>query len=505
MAEGFSFARWPPSLPDEKISHLTEIAATYALSHGLTYLPVGQQPRFPAAAIHAPLALFPSPIPRDLFQLAQRLQRIYNVLYARIAMDNDFLDQVMGAVEGVGKVDEFVGQLWSGWKQLRDEGVEQTLHLGLFRSDYLLHENADSTLGLKQVEFNTISSSFGTLSQRIASLHRYLLSATAYYGSSPILSADNLPANTTTAGLAAGLAAAHERFNNQSAWVLFVVQAGERNVFDQRWLEYELLEKHSIRVIRQTFDELATSARLDPQTSALRISRGDGLEVEISTVYFRAGYAPTDYPTPRHYQTRFLLERSSAVNCPSIPLQLAGGKKVQQVLAQPGILERFLGDSSKEDLHAIRGSWMGMWGLDLQGEEHTNETIEPLGVRMARERSMELVLKPQREGGGNNVYKEAISKFLDELPVSERKAWIAMELIVPPQGTANYLIRSGGAAVRMEVVSELGIFGWALFGSGEVVKDAEAGWLVRTKGVDSNEGGVATGYSVLDSIVLVDV
>ena len=28
-----------------------------------------------------------------------------------------------------------------------------------------------------------------------------------------------------------------------SAWILFVVQENERNVFDQRWLEYELLEK----------------------------------------------------------------------------------------------------------------------------------------------------------------------------------------------------------------------------------------------------------------------
>lgn len=26
--------------------------------------------------------------------------------------------------------------------------------------------------------------------------------------------------------------------------ILFVVQDGERNVFDQRWLEYELLEKY---------------------------------------------------------------------------------------------------------------------------------------------------------------------------------------------------------------------------------------------------------------------
>jgi glutathione synthase len=29
------------------------------------------------------------------------------------------------------------------------------------------------------------------------------------------------------------------------------------------------------------------------------------------------------------------------------------------------------------------------------------------------------------------------------------------------------------------------------------------GWLVRTKGKDSNEGGVATGFSVLDSVLLV--
>lgn len=29
-----------------------------------------------------------------------------------------------------------------------------------------------------------------------------------------------------------------------SAQILFVVQARERNVFDQRWLEYELLEQY---------------------------------------------------------------------------------------------------------------------------------------------------------------------------------------------------------------------------------------------------------------------
>ena len=62
----------------------------------------------------------PSPIPRALFTHARELQHVYNVLYARIANDTTFLDTIMG-LEGVGKVDEFTGELWKRWKRIRDE------------------------------------------------------------------------------------------------------------------------------------------------------------------------------------------------------------------------------------------------------------------------------------------------------------------------------------------------------------------------------------------------
>lgn len=39
---------------------------------------------------------------------------------------------------------------------------------------------------------------------------------------------------------------------------------------------------------------------------------------------------------------REVLERSDAALCPSVAYQLAGAKKVQQDLAAPGVLERFL-------------------------------------------------------------------------------------------------------------------------------------------------------------------
>jgi len=186
----FDFGSWPPSLTKEQLEALTLTTTTYALGHGLLYLPPAvKQPRVPSAAIHAPVSLFPAPFPRKLFEQAKRIQRTYNALYARIAQDNEFLDRVMGAEVGVGKADDFIGRLWKGWKSIREEGIVQVclmlvsssrtvlysqkpLHLGLFRSDYLLHGTGEG-YAIKQVEFNTISVSFGCLSQRTAELHRY--------------------------------------------------------------------------------------------------------------------------------------------------------------------------------------------------------------------------------------------------------------------------------------------------------------------------------------------
>lgn len=51
----------------------------------------------------------------------------------------------------------------------------QDLSFGLFRSDYMVHQDtSDASAGLqvKQVEFNTIASSFGGLSTKTCLLHK---------------------------------------------------------------------------------------------------------------------------------------------------------------------------------------------------------------------------------------------------------------------------------------------------------------------------------------------
>jgi len=120
--------KWPPTLPVEQLNYLTLQATTYALAHGFSYLPPSSGlplPPVPASAIHAPFALFPTPFPKALFERAQRLQHIYNVLYARITSDDAFIDKLLSAETAVGRVDEFVGSLWRIWRNLRDDRLPQ--------------------------------------------------------------------------------------------------------------------------------------------------------------------------------------------------------------------------------------------------------------------------------------------------------------------------------------------------------------------------------------------
>lgn len=71
------------------------------------------------------------------------------------------------------------------------------------------------------------------------------------------------------------------------------------------------------------------------------------------------------------------------------------------------------------------------------------------------------VLKPQREGGGNNVYGEDVAVQLEAMKNSkERTAWILMDRIRPPL-QENYLLRPNNTdePKLQDLVSELGIFG----------------------------------------------
>jgi hypothetical protein len=61
----------------------------------------------------------------------------------------------------------------------------------------------------------------------------------------------------------------------------------------------------------------------------------------------------THQPPPPPPQARALIESSTACKCPSVTYQLAGSKKVQQDLARPGVVERFVGQEQGAALRQL--------------------------------------------------------------------------------------------------------------------------------------------------------
>lgn len=203
MASASELPEWPPKQRQQEEDHIVGQAVDWALSNALIYRPVSEPGR-PASAIHAPFSLYPTPFPRRLFAKAKALQEAYNAMYANIACDETFLEQVIGGA--VARVDSFQGGLWKIWQTVKqDGGLSQNLQLGLFRSDYLLHSTDNGSLSLRQVEFNTISSSFGPLAGKVSDLHRHLVSS-AVFPKHPLLRMENLPKNDALETLASGLA-----------------------------------------------------------------------------------------------------------------------------------------------------------------------------------------------------------------------------------------------------------------------------------------------------------
>jgi len=148
----------------------------------------------------------------------------------------------------------------------------------------------------------------------------------------------------------------------------------------------------------------------------------------------------------------------------------------------------------------IRFFILGLYPLDF--DEYGSAAVE-----MGISNPQRFVLKPQREGGCNNLYGTDIKDFLESVKSEQnRVAWILMDRIYPPVHR-NYIVKYGNGNMNLEMkelVSELGIFGVIIGNDENIIMNKQAGHMLRTKLSTDNEGGVATGLGACDSPFLID-
>ncbi len=425
--------------------------------------------------VHAPFTLNPYGISRLTLDGIVSLTTPSNQLMLRVAADEDLLQEHLAPS---AKTDPFVQELL----KLHQVGLgTQDYQLMVTRNDFLLHQEqeAPELLYPKQVEFNTISCSFPFLSARTNHLHQFLYRDDAL--GSQLVYTDPL------IGVAAALAEAIERYGHAQACVLSVIQPDEHNIFDQRGMEYLLLEQYDIPTIRMTLEEIASVGHL--HEGHLMV----GNHVAAIT-YFRAAYTPQDFSTKEAWKGRHLIEASSSMKVPSIPMQLAGMKKIQQVLTHPKIIRKFVEEDTARRLEA---TFTGIYALD----ELIESRDSPIPAwQQALETPEHYVLKPQREGGGNNFFGEEIVQELQAMTEVERRAYILMDRIHAETHEATLVVE--GQTQTTQCVSEIGCYGVCLAHRSEIIFNQDVGYLVRTKSADQNEGGVCAGYACLNSLYL---
>jgi len=489
---------YPVNLTDKEISNISVYAQDYASTHGILM----RNNQNKKLTNHAPFMLFPSPFPKYLYDEAMKVQTDFQLLVHLASLDHDFIEE---SLKSVIIHDAFTKKQYDIYNKVRQENGQPKVVFNITRSDYMIDQvtpevqvNGQSCtkarpFEIKQIEINMIAASFGCLNTKVCDMHRRLVDI---MGEKAPYKKNQVPKNMALKKLGKALAIAWRHYNSESAVVVFVVQDGEQNSFDQRHLEYSFYEnigelgyKHHVNILFRSMKQVKENGHLTGDRKLIMEGH------ECAVFYFRTGYTPNDFPTEEHWEGRLMMERSIALNIPNMASALIGTKKVQQIFAQPGVVERYIKD--KEAVKRIRRTFAGLYSLDSGVEGDS-------ACKMALSNPSKYVLKPQREGGGNNMYDEEIVKELQRVtdPL-ERSQYILMERVTPPT-LKNYIVHVDfKEPLKADTVAELGVFGYILCDGDRVIENEVAGHLLRTKDIQHKDGGVAAGKAVLDSPYLV--
>ncbi|CEJ61667.1 hypothetical protein PMG11_10191 [Penicillium brasilianum] len=372
--------------------------------------------------------------------------------------------------------------------------------------------NAVFETSLKQVELNTFSSSGGSHANKVGDMHRYLARTGIYNVKDTFLDISSLPVNNNIKSLASCLAQAHTTYGGprsqeaRQTAVLMIVQPNNFNTADERPIEYTLWDREDpVPTYRLEFGpDVLEYTRLTENRELLFHPPwlASKAPVEISVVYLRAGYEAEEY---NHvgWEARLQLENSVAIKCPSLLAHITTFKKVQQALAAPGALERFLSES---DAATIRETFVPVFPLD-----ESEQGLFARKVACDPEKSVNYILKPSLEGGGHNVYGTEIPDFLASIPKERWFSYILMERIQPP--IQSNVLMGPTALDSGQTVSELGIIGCCLWQSPsdqtsdhrcKMLHNSVGGWTFKTKFADVDEMSVVKGYGHFDTPRLMD-
>uniref|UniRef100_A0A914GUB0 Glutathione synthetase n=1 Tax=Globodera rostochiensis TaxID=31243 RepID=A0A914GUB0_GLORO len=489
----------------EETEELIEYAESYAHSIGLVSR-TNERSFSSEPAILVPIALLPSAFPRELYEQAVDVHATLAELYFRVACDHAFLVE---SFRDVCKTDAFTARMVGIVQAVhaeQNQGVRQPLTLSLQRADYLVHwEPQKDSFELKQIEFNIGPIGGPGCATQAAKLHAKMLDRLhAIHGSDmPMLAEAFKPDVKARQKFARTLYQAWKFFGDPNAILLYITNSTNDPMCHFEGLQFVQFEVekhgkrdgHLVEVVQMTLSKAAERLTLDENGDFSLFV--DGTK-RVALAHITEGNMPEEFPTEREWHARTMLERSNAILSPNIRTELSSSKKIQQILAMPGILERFFTDEPDKCV-ALRRTFAGLWGLE-NDDEFTRGIINE-AIRSPQN----YVLKCQLEAGKGNFFDDELVKKLGQLTLAERGAFILQQKI-KPMSVKNFLMRPFKPVELDDVIGELGIFG-SLIGDQSTRKllwNTVDGHVLKTRSASVNQAGVTAGFGVVDTPLLFD-
>ena len=439
---------------------------------------------------HIPIMLTPSPLPKDIYDKIYFYQIAFNKIIIRLSNDQKYLEEILNPI---AEKDEFVRKNLEISKKLVNYEHKQKIKLGIFRNDYLFDKVQNFLLF---TEYNTIASSMGTFSDRLKKFYSYFSEKypdifKKYKDTIiPIDSYDNIDkfAESMVEAIKLG-------FPNQykDSIIVFVIQKNETNIFDQCSISDDLYNKYKIATKRLTLNEIKKNCVQD-ELGNLTI---DGKL--ISMFYFRSGYCESDFQDEESWQGRELIELSTAIKVPDINTFLTTFKVFQYELSKPNVIKHYC--DNELIINDILRFFGGIYYIRDMNDEAKKELFSKI-----KSDPTKYILKPMREGGGNNIYGDKLTQLIPE-EGNEPGDLLKISVIVDKIDSAvheSIVLRNEKISVQNSI-SEFSIYGIVLSNENIFILNKSTSFLVRTKNKDEIEGGIMEGAGAVDLPCLVDV
>lgn len=433
------------------------------------------------------VTLLPTPVSESAYNHLVNAQEPLNKLIELSSRDVAFVTRT---IEPCTKVDYLAKRLLDIYKQCVLD--ENQITLGMYRHDYMFHSpnpTGDDALhngAFKMVEANLMSAALLGTGTHVMELHNQVLARE--------LPERKQPYKKTLRPMVRGIASAWGLYDRPGSVFLFLVAPDDFNWFDQQKMIDTMWDDYGIISMKMTYEEFMEEGELSSDNRYY--VRGK----EIAIFYFRSMWNEDHYKTEKHWETRLKIERSKAVKVPNIRHQCINLKYFQQAFLNKGVMEKYLTEGESK---LVKSVFAELYQLapGADGDK---------AAQLAFDDPRGWVLKPSREGGGNNIWEEEMLEKLTQLHDSdEREAFVLMQRLNAPH-VPNRVVRSGPnerakLSETFDTTAELGLFCVYVADSHEkVLVNEVAGPLIRTKPAANNEGGIAIGIGVMDSVVFAD-